>query len=295
MNIKIKKAIILLSAAGSLLIMVACTRLDNIPYSPTQSPAQFLAEQPHISFVINGRELILIQPTSTLFIYFLGVITCLLGIFFLRTNKKQKSRLWWGIALILWGLGALLAGTSYQAFGYEIKCAGRAFCTWTSWWEVIYLICTAAAVDAMIVAQTYSSVRRHWRLPIRIYAAVKFLSYTCLTLAGAFIPLKFLVSFEFMILVSLPAMILFIIINSSAFRRRKNTLDLLLLLNWILLGIVMAAYFLYYRSGYGEKLWQQGCWFTANDVLHIGLVGWMLYVYLAFRRKMADLDFYNHE
>lgn len=288
MNSKTRKTIILLALFS--ILFISCKRLDNIPYSPKKTPAEFLKEQPYVTFRFSGGEHVLVQPSSTLFIYSLGLLTCLIGAFYLKTNKKQRSRLWWGIALVLWGTGALLAGTSYQAFGYEIKCAGREYCTWTSWWEVIYLICTAAAVDAMIMAQTYSSVRRNWRLPLRIYAAVKFLSYTSLTLAGAFMPYKFLVSFEFMILVSLPSMILFIIINSSAYKRRKNTIELLLLLNWIFLGIIMAAYFLYYWSGFGEKLWQQGCWFTANDVLHIGLAGWMLYIYLAFRKKMADLD-----
>ena len=37
------------------------------------------------------------------------------------TNKEQQSHYYWNIGLILWGISAILAGTSYQAFGYELN------------------------------------------------------------------------------------------------------------------------------------------------------------------------------
>jgi len=51
------------------------------------------------------------------------------GLRFLLDQRGQQSRMWWGIGLLLTGLGALAAGTSYQAFGYELKCNGRETCT----------------------------------------------------------------------------------------------------------------------------------------------------------------------
>ena len=67
------------------------------------------------------------------------------GLYFFRIRQGQRSRLWWGVALVLWAAGALLAGTSYEAFSYAIKCAGRPACVWTSGWEVAYLVLSGRA------------------------------------------------------------------------------------------------------------------------------------------------------
>jgi hypothetical protein len=50
---------------------------------------------------------------------------------------------WWGVALVPWDAGAL-AGTSYEAFRYAAKCAGRPACVWKSGWELLYLILSVA-------------------------------------------------------------------------------------------------------------------------------------------------------
>ena len=280
----------LLIALLFLPIIYSCNRLDRIPCSPAISPEAFLKEQPYVNIKIADTSFILIQPTSTIFVYSLGIITVLIGICFLKRNRKQRSKVWWGIALVFWGFGALLAGTSYQAFGCEIKCAGREFCSWTSWWEVFYLVFTAASIDAMIVAQTYSSVDGKWKKPLCVYAVIKCIIFTGLILAGAIIPVKFLVSFELLILVSLPAMFAFIFINASRYKRHKETLDLVLLLAWVILGLVIVVYFLYLISGYGEQLYKRGIWFTANDVLHLGLIVWMFYILFAISGKMKDIS-----
>ena len=108
--------------------------------------------------------------------------------------------MWWGIALILWGVGALLAGTSYEAFSYAIKCAGRPACVWTSWWEVLYLILSVASVDAMLLAEAYACTTGRWRRALTIYAVVNAAVYAIVVLIGALIPVKFLISFELLIL-----------------------------------------------------------------------------------------------
>jgi hypothetical protein len=116
----------------SLLLLTGCTRLDAIPYAPPQTAATWLTIQPYAAIRIGSHEVILMQPSTTFFVYLLGALAIGAGAYFFRIRQGQRSRLWWGSALALWGAGALLAGTSYEAFSYAIKCAGRPACVWTS-------------------------------------------------------------------------------------------------------------------------------------------------------------------
>jgi hypothetical protein len=50
----------------------------------------------------------------------------------------------------------------------------------------------------------------------------------------------------------------------------------------------MAAYYLYLMLGITETLWQRGLWFSENDVLHIGLISWMLYIIRVVAKNSHD-------
>ena len=265
------------------------SNLDQILYSPRITPKEWCEVQPCIELNIVGYKIIIVQPSSTFFVYLLGVLTVYIGLYFIRNRDNQESRLWWGIALILWGLGALFAGTSYQAFSYEIKCSGREYCLWTSWWEIVYLIFSVGSVVAMIMAQSYSSTTEEWRTPLSIYAFVIIVVYIIIVLIGSCIPVKFMISFELMILFLAPNILIFFFLNSWRYFKYKTRLDFVLLVIWISLGIIVGIYYLYLVLGITERLWENGIWFSENDVLHIGLIIWMLYIRIILNRHLKDI------
>jgi hypothetical protein len=270
-----------------LFFLSGCGHIDTIPYSPSQTPKTWLQIQPYAEFKVGSQNIIFIQPSTSIIVYLLGIITIAAGLYYLKIRNGQLSRLWWGIALLFWGVGAILAGTSYEAFSYAIKCAGRDACLWTSWWEIIYLVLSVWSIDAMMLAMAYSSAAgklRRWLIGYAIFNAA---IYFALVMVGTSIPVKFLISFEFLLVVTAPSILAFFIIGGWRYTNQKQRLDLLYLGTWIWLGITIAAYFLYLISGNTASLWARGVWFSENDVLHIGLILWMVYIagFLAPRVK----------
>jgi hypothetical protein len=266
-----------------------CSRLESIPYCcPEQTPETWCIVQPCVHLQLASWDVILVQPSSTVLIYFLGFLTIGMGFFYLRVRSGQRSRLWWGVALLLWGSGALLAGTSYQAFSYEIKCAGRDTCTWTSWWEIVYLALTVASVNAIVVAQAFSCTVGRGRKLLLVYALGNAVLYLVTLSTGAFVPIKFLISFELMILFTMPTILIFFLLNAWRYHKLKRAMDLALLGTWIGLSLTTAAYYLCVTFGMTEKLWSWGIWFSDNDVLHIGLILWMSYIGLILVNQIGD-------
>jgi len=276
--------------AGLLLLacLWGCGRLDTIDYGPRVTPEAFLASQPHLHVRFFTADFILTQPSSTVIIYSAALLTMGVGLHFLRMRNGQWSRLWWGIGLLLSGFGALLAGTSYQAFGYEIKCIGREYCAWTSWWEVAYLLFTAAGMNAMLVAMACSCTTAMVRRIVSTYAVAGAAVYVGSVLAGALVPVRFLVSFEWLMLTAMPALVLALILTGRAFLMRRDAASRALLGAWAGLVMVMTAYLLAQSMEITQRLWSDGIWFTENDVLHTGLILWVLYVAAFLPGRMED-------
>lgn len=267
------------------------SRLKSIPATdPELTPANWCEAQPCVKIQIASREIILSQPLSTFLVYALGFLTIGAGIYFLRIRDSELSRLWWGISLLLWGTGALLAGTSYQAFGYEIKCAGRQTCAWTSWWEVVYLMFQQVSMDAMLVAVAYSCTGGPLQTMLIVYALVNAVAYLMLTLVGGMVPIKSLITFNLMVRVSTPILLIFLILNGWRYYLLGDAMDLALLGTWILLLFTCAAYCLYDNMDITQKLWARGdgLWFSQNDVLHICLILWMFYIVTVVANRVKD-------
>ena len=272
------------------LILYYFNQLDRLQFDPLTIPSQWCESQPCHPFNLLGQSFILVQPLSTVLVYLLGIISISLGIFIILIQNKQKSRTWWALALTLWGLGALSAGTSYQAFSYEIKCAGNVFCTWTSLWEIFYLLLSVGSVNAMMMSQVHSSSTGAWQKFQQWYAPINMIVYSIIIVIGSVIPVRFLISFGMMILFLAPSILIFFIHNTSRSIRFKKRVDLMLLWIWLGLGIVIGAYYLYYILEWTEILWERGIWFSDNDILHIGLIGWMIYITITVKRHVVDLD-----
>jgi len=266
-------------------------RLKTIRNTDSElTPANWCEAQPCVKIHIASREIILTQPTSTFLVYSLGLLTIGAGLYFLRMRDSEISRLWWGISLLLWGTGALLAGTSYQAFGYEIKCAGRQTCAWTSWWEVVYLMFQQMSIDAMLVAVAYSCTEGSLQMIVLGYALVSAVVYVIFTFVGGMVPVKSLITFNLMVRVSTPIFLLLFILNGWRYYRLRDPMDLAFLGTWILLLLTMTAYWLYDDLEITQKLWARGkgIWFSQNDVLHICLIFWMIYIAAVVANRVKD-------
>lgn len=265
-------------------------RLKSIPHDdPDLTPQNWCTKQPCWKIRTGSRELTISQPLSSFWVYFLGFFTVAVGFYFLLTQHGENSRLWWGVSLLLWGIGALLAGTSYQAFGYEIKCAGRKVCSWTSWWEVIYLIFQQLSINAMLVAVAYSCTTGILQKVLFGYAFVTSVIYFVLILLCGIIPIKSLITFEFMVWVSAPVCLFLCCLNGWRYYMFQEAVDLVLLGSWILLFVSMIAYWIYGRLGITKKLWARGgVWFSENDVLHVCLIAWIVYILLVVAARIED-------
>ncbi len=257
---------------------------------PTLTPENWCEFQPCVTIRLASKNVVLTQPSSTLFVYLLGILTIGVGLHFWWLRGDQVSRLWWGISLMLWGIGALLAGTSYQAFGYQIKCAGQETCAWTSWWEVIYLMLQQVSVDTLLVALAYSCTEGTLQAVLLGYALISAVGYVILTFIGGIIPVKSLITFELMLWVSTPLFLIMFALSAWRYHTLGMTMDLAFVGAWVLLLLTLTAYWLYDKLDLTPKLWAKGkgIWFSQNDVLHIGLILWMIYIATVVAEHVHD-------
>ncbi len=263
-----------------LLVLSGCA-LAEVPYDPPITPEQWCQQRP----CVDVGSVVLNEPLGTFLVFTLALLWIAVGVGFLVTRRGQMSRGWLGVALILGGVGAAQAGVSYQAFSYELKCAGKQFCTYTNALEVGYSITQAWSVSAMLVAVAYACTLA--RRGVMIYALANAVVYTVVAIVGVLLPSTLLLSFEVLMLFALPGIILVIVLAA----RSKEPASRPILIAAVLLILVNVAYFAYYAAGITEALWDggDGFYFSANDVLHVGMIAWLVYVAAAVGPRLRDI------
>lgn len=281
--------IVFLGMITMILVIIQFSNTGSLLLEPLTSPDNFLSTMPYTQVSIFGRVLVLIQPSSTFFVYALGVLMIIVGIYFLVTRQTQQSRFYWAIGLILWGISAIVAGTSYQAFGYELKCRGQEYCLFTSDFELVYMLLTAYCINFLVAATGYTSLGVTGRKRLILFSIIDSLAYSVYLLIGAVLPVKFLISYEgFMAFIGVNFIIMFIL-NIRHYLRYKDPLNRNLIIIWIGFLVVNIGYFVFLLWGLGAKLYLKfGMWFTENDVLHILLIVWTFMIFFLLRKNAAD-------
>ena len=248
--------------------LAALGRIDELVYQPLTTPAEWCAQRPCVE--VGG--ITLAEPWSSVLVFALALLWLGVGIYFLVSRRGQRSRTWFGVSLILGGLAAGSAGISYQAFSYELKCAGRDLCALTNGFEIAYSLMQVASMSAMVVAVAYALASERARRAITVYAVLNLIVYVAITVAGVLLPSAFLLSFELLLLFAVPALVIAAVL---AIRRWQEPLARRILWVLVLLVFVQVAYLVYFALGITESLWASGIYFSANDVLHVGMLAWL--------------------
>jgi len=269
MSFKMKSKMVLVFSIISFIILFQFSQIDRLLILPLIKGDMFLSQYPYIKL----NNLIIQQPTSTFFILLLAIITVGLGLYYLK-NKKNKFSVWLGINFIFWGIGAFLAGLSYQAFGYYLKCTNLEYCTFTNWVELLYMTFTVISINALLVAYSYLINNKKVQDNLQNYAIISVVLYSLFQGIGIVLPNQFMISYEGMLLFLSPNIIIMMWIN---YKNLSNTLHKRLWTIWLLFLGVNVAYFIALFSNQGPFLYSNfNIWFNENDTLHVLLIVWML-------------------
>lgn len=262
--------IILLVIVGlGFFLFTAFGKVGTLIMTPIMTTPEYLAQWPSITY----GNIIIQQPSSSIIILVLALLTVALGIHYL-IRQRDPFAFWLGINFIFWGLGALLAGISYQAFGYYLKCSGLTACLFTDWIELLYMTLTVISINAILVAYASQIKSFNKSMALKRFAISSILGYALFQGIGMLIPVQFLLSYEGLLLFLSPNLILFILISG---KQAKDELHNKLLKLWIAFIFVNLAYFVALFADVGTLIMTStGFWFNENDVLHVLLIVWML-------------------
>jgi len=260
--------------------------MNDLLFEPPTAPEQWCEIQP--CFEISGVTFT--QPLGSLLVYLLALLWIAGGLYFWRIRDRQRSRAWMVLALVLGGIGAGLAGTSYQFLGYELKCAGRDLCLWTNWLEVGYMMLQAASTSAMLIAIAYACTTGALQLGVMIYAVASTAVYIALAAYGAATGVRILISFELLMIFAAPGLLFILVIAAVRWLRDRDSMALAIIGAGVWLIITIAAYSAYLAAGLTESLWDggDGFYLSENDVLHIGMIFFIVHIVAAVGNRLRD-------
>jgi hypothetical protein len=101
---------------------------------------------------------------------------------------------------------------------------------------------------------------------------------------------KSLLSFELLMLFAVPGIIVVIVMALRRYRTTHDRAPGVILIAAVALILVNSAYFGYYALGVTEALWDGGAgvYSSANDVLHVGIIAWLIHVAAAVGPTLTD-------
>lgn len=260
--------------------------MNELLFEPPTTPQQWCEGQPCLA--IGGVTFT--QPLGSVLVYSLALLWIAGGVYYWRNRDGQRSREWMSLALALGGIGAGLAGTSHQLLGYELKCAGRALCLWTNWFEVAYMMLQAASASAMLIAVAYACTSGAVRRLLIIYAVADTAVYLALATCGALTGTRTLISFETLLAFAAPGLLFLLFIAALRWLRDRDGMDLAIIGAGVWLIVTIAAYAAYLGAGLTARFWDggDGFYLSENDVLHIGMFLFIAYLVAVVAKRLRD-------
>ena len=173
-------------------LLAGCGRISTLEARPPITPEAWLQSMPEVTL---PGDVLLTQPSSSILVFSLAALSILVGIGFLVSQRGQHARLWWGIAMVCSGIGAALAGVSFQAFGYELKCLGYETCRFTDGFEIWYMIFQVIGTNAMLIGVASQFLGGAWVSRTQIFGAIYAGLYMLTVAIGAWMPERDLLTF----------------------------------------------------------------------------------------------------
>jgi hypothetical protein len=122
----------------------------------------------------------------------------------------------------------------------------------------------------MMMAEVHSCVAGKWWKVMAFFALASVALYVIVVVIGAFLAVEFRISYELLIFVATPSILIFFVLNGWRYYAFRDGMDLALLGRRTWLSITLGRYFLYRVRDITQELWARGVWFSENDVLHMG-------------------------